>query len=203
MKILLVRHGQTLWNMISKMQGSSDIQLSPDGLHQARLLAAHCPFHTADAIYSSPLARAIETAEVLANKFNLHVQIIPELRETGFGDWEGQLLRDIAAKDPVNFEKFFMQPDELQIPNAETFLQTQIRAMEALKKIIDKHSGDKKSHVIVVAHGAVNRTILCALLDMPLRKMWSLAQFNTATNIIHEEEGNFTIELVNGTAHLV
>jgi len=202
MKIMLVRHGLTFWNTIGKMQGSSDVQLSPDGLHQARLLAAHCPFHTADAIYSSPLSRAVDTAEILASKFNLHVQIIPELRETSFGDWEGQLLRDIAAKDPVDFEKFFMQPDELKIPNGETFLQTQIRAMEAFKKIIDKHAGEKKSHVIVVAHGAVNRVILCALLDIPLQKMWSLAQFNTAVNIIHEEEGNFTIELVNSTAHL-
>jgi len=110
MKIMLVRHGLTFWNTIGKMQGSSDVQLSPDGLHQARLLAAHCPFHTADAIYSSPLSRAVDTAEILASKFNLHVQIIPELRETSFGDWEGQLLRDIAAKDPVDFEKFFMQP---------------------------------------------------------------------------------------------
>ena len=202
MKIMLVRHGQTFWNILGKMQGTSNVHLSPDGLHQARLLAAHCPFHTADAIYSSPLSRAEDTAVILANKFNLHVQFIPELRETNFGDWEGQTLREIAEKEPENFEKFFMQPDELKIPNGETFQQCQVRAMEALKKIIDKHSSDKKSHIIVVAHGAVNRVILCSLLDIPLRKMWSLAQFNTAVNIIHEEEGNFTIELVNGTSHL-
>ena len=202
MKIMLVRHGITFWNTIGKMQGSSDVHLSPDGLHQARLLAAHCPFHTADAIYSSPLARAETTAMILANKFNLHVQLVPELRETSFGDWEGMILRDIAKAEPENFEKFFMQPDELKIPNAETFQQTQLRAMEALKKILDNHKEQKKSHVIIVAHGAVNRVILCALLDIPLRKMWSIAQFNTAVNILHEEEGNFTVELVNGTAHL-
>ena len=90
----------------------------------------------------------------------------------------------------------------MKIPNGETFQQLQVRAMEGFKKIIDRHAGEKKSHVIVVAHGAVNRVILCALLDIPLQKMWSIAQFNTATNIIHEEGGNFTIELVNSTAHL-
>ena len=86
MKIMLVRHGQTEWNNIGKMQGSSDVHLSQDGLHQARLLAAHCPFHTADAIYSSPLARAESTAMILSNKFNVHVQTVPELREISFGD---------------------------------------------------------------------------------------------------------------------
>ncbi len=202
MKIMLVRHGLTPWNGIGKMQGSSDVHLSPDGLHQARLLAAHCPFHTADAIYSSPLARAETTAIILANKFNLHVQNVPELREISFGDWEGKLLRDIAKEEPENFEKFFMQPDELKIPNAETFRQTQIRAMEAIQKIIDKHSAEKNSHVIVVAHGAINRVILCAFLDIPIRKMWSIAQFNTAVNILREDDGNWIVELMNSTAHL-
>ena len=202
MKIMLVRHGQTEWNNIGKMQGSSDVHLSQDGLHQARLLAAHCPFHTADAIYSSPLARAESTAMILAEKFNLHVETVPELHETGYGDWEGKLLRDIAKEDPVNFEKFFMQPDELQIPNAETFQQTQLRAMDAVQKIINKHSEEKNSHIIIVAHGAVNRTILCGFLDIPLRKMWAISQFNTAVNILREDNGNWIVELMNSTAHL-
>ena len=202
MKIMLVRHGQTEWNNVGKMQGSSEVHLSQDGLHQARLLAAHCPFHTADAIYSSPLARAETTAMILAEKFNLHVEIVPKLRETNFGDWEGKLLRDIAKEDPINFEKFFMQPDELKIPNAETFQQTQFRAMEAVQKIINKHSAEKNSHIIIVAHGAVNRTILCSFLDIPLRKMWSIAQFNTAVNVLREDDGNWIVELVNSTAHL-
>ena len=93
MRIMLVRHGLTFWNTIGRMQGSSDVHLSPDGLHQARLLAAHCPFFSANAIYSSPLTRADTTALILASRFNLHVQTVPELRETSFGDWEGQILR--------------------------------------------------------------------------------------------------------------
>ena len=202
MKIMLVRHGLTEWNNLGKMQGSTDVHLSQDGLHQARLLAAHCPFHTADAIYSSPLSRAETTAMILSNKFNLHVEIVPELRETNFGDWEGKFLRDIAKEDPINFEKFFMQPAELKIPNAETFQQTQLRAMDAVQKIIAKHSAEKNSQIIIVSHGAVNRAILCSFLDMPLNKMWSIAQFNTAVNILREDDGNWILELMNSTAHL-
>ena len=76
LKIMLVRHGVTDWNTLGKIQGISDTHLSPDGLHQARLLAAHCPFEKADAIYSSDLARAKTTALVLSNKFNLIKDII-------------------------------------------------------------------------------------------------------------------------------
>ena len=202
MKIILIRHGLTEWNMLGRMQGSSDVQLSQEGIHQARLLAAHFPFKTVDAIYSSPLNRAQTTAKILAEKFNLQLQIVPGLRETSFGDWEGMSLRDIAKLDPENFEKFFMQPTELKIPNAETFQQTQERAMDAIQKIIDKYFDAENSHIVIVAHGAINRTILCGFLDIPINKMWSIAQFNTAVNILREDDGNWIVELMNGTAHL-
>lgn len=201
-KVMLVRHGLTAWNNIGKMQGTSDVHLSPDGLHQARLLAAHCPFFTASAVYSSPLARAETTALILANRFSLQVQTVPEFRETNFGDWEGKILRDIAKEDPINFEKFFMQPDELKIPGAETFLETQERAMIALKKILAAHKDEKDAQIIIVAHGAINRVILSKILEMPLKKMWSLSQFNTAVNIFREDDGRFTVDLINSTAHL-
>ena len=202
MKIILVRHGVTEWNSIGKVQGSSDVKLSQEGIHQARLLAAHFPFQHVDAIYSSPLERAQTTATILANKFNVHVQLEPKFRETSFGDWEGMSLRDLAKVDPENFEKFFMQPEELKISNAETFQQTQERAMYAIQKIISKYKDEKNSHIIIVAHGAVNRTILCAFLEMSLNKMWAIAQFNTAVNILREDDGNWIVELLNGTAHL-
>lgn len=201
-KIMLVRHGVTFWNSEGKIQGISNIHLSPDGLHQARLLAAHCPFHTADAIYSSDLARAETTALILANKFNLHVQTEHELREINFGDWEGKSFRDLAKTDPENFEKFFLKPDELKISNAENFEEVQVRSMNALKKIIAAHSDEKNSNIIIVSHGVVIRLILFSILEIPIRKLWSINQFNTAVNILHEEEGYFTVDLVNGTAHL-
>ncbi len=202
LKIMLVRHGVTDWNTLGKIQGISDTHLSPDGLHQARLLAAHCPFEKADAIYSSDLARAKTTALVLSNKFNLPVTHLPELRETNFGDWEGNFFREMVDKDPENFKAFFEEPEKLKINNGETFLQTQVRAMNALKKIISVHEEKKDSHVIIVSHGSVNRCVLCAILEMPLKKMWAITQFNTGVNILRVIDGNISVELMNGTAHL-
>ncbi len=201
-RIMLVRHGLTFWNSMGKLQGNSEVHLSPDGLHQARLLAAHCPFFSANAIYSSPLERAQTTALILASRFNLRVETVNELREINFGDWEGKVLRELAQSDPDNFEKFFKHPEELKLPHAETFLQVQERAMGALNKICDAHRDEKDSHVIIVSHGAVNRVILCALLEIPIRKMWAISQFNTAVNIFREDDGHFTVDLVNSTAHL-
>ena len=199
-KIFLVRHGMTLWNNERKIQGNTDIELAPEGIAQAKLLAEHFPIENISAVYSSDLKRAKVTAEILAEKFNLPVQTVKNLRETNFGDWEGKKLSELEKTDPLNYERFFRNPEELRVANAETFKQLQIRAVDAIKKIIAAHPDE---NIIIVAHGAINRTILCHILEMPLKSMWTLSQFNTALNIIRFEDGFFTVDLINGTAHLV
>ena len=199
-KIFLVRHGMTFWNGERKIQGNTDIELAPEGIAQAKLLAEHFPIENISAVYSSDLKRAKVTAEILAEKFNLPVQTVKNLRETNFGDWEGKKLSELEKTDPLNYERFFRNPEELRVANAETFKQLQIRAVDAIKKIIAAHPDE---NIIIVAHGAINRTILCHILEMPLKSMWTLSQFNTALNIIRFEDGFFTVDLINGTAHLV
>jgi len=198
-KIFLIRHGETEWNAVGKLQGSSDIKLLPEGIEQAHLLAEHAPFSMVDAIYSSDLSRAMMTAEILAEKFGLPVIKERGLRETSFGDWEGRFLSDLAKENPNGFEKFFTKPDKVQLPNGETFLQSQARIMNAFDEII---ADNEDKNIIVVSHGAAIRLILCAALYIPIRKMWSIGQYNMALNILVFEEGNFSIELLNSTLHL-
>ena len=93
LRIFLIRHGATEWNKESRLQGTSDIHLSTEGFHQAITLAEHVPFTHVEAIYSSDLARAMETAKIIAERFNLTVKPMPELREMNYGDWEGRLIR--------------------------------------------------------------------------------------------------------------
>ena len=199
LKIILIRHGKTSWNGSRRIQGHTNIELSPEGIAEAELLAANFPLPKIDAIYSSDLNRAYDTAEILAKKFNLPVLTLPELREVNFGDWEGKTLAEMEKIDPINFENFFRDPENLQIKNAESFLNVQERAMSAIKKIIAVH---QKGNIVVVAHGAINRVILCSILEIPLKKMWSLSQFNTAVNVIRFEDEVFTVDLINSTAHL-
>ena len=185
-KVMLVRHGVTEWNLTQRIQGQSDIHLAPDGVHQARLLTVHFPFDTVDAIYSSDLHRAMTTAEVIASRFNR--------------SWEGRSFEEIAKEYPNEFKKFFLQPDMLLIKDGETFAELQNRAMTTLKKIVHD-IGDNK-HIVMVMHGAIIRTIIAAILEMPLRKIWAIKQQNTAVNILRIDDGAFSIELLNDTHHL-
>ena len=198
-KIYLIRHGETEWNKIGKLQGSSDIMLLPEGIQQAHLLAEHAPFHAVDAIYSSDLSRAVMTAEILAEKFGLPVIKERGLRETSFGDWEGQFLSELAIENPAGFEYFFTKPDKVQPPNGETFLESQARIMNALDEII---ADNEDKNIIVVSHGAAIRLIICAALEIRIRKMWAIGQYNMAVNVLTFEEGVFSVELLNNTMHL-
>lgn len=197
-RIYLIRHGETEWNRTGRLQGNANVLLSPEGIRQAKLLAEHTPFHTVDAIYSSDLSRAVKTAEILAEKFNLPVIQERGLRETNFGDWEGRPLSELAI-GVDGFENFFTKPDKVHPPQGETFLQCQARVMTALEEIVAEHDGQS---IAVVSHGAAIRLVLCAALAMPIRKMWAISQFNMAVNIMCVEEGNAVVELVNSTLHL-
>ena len=194
-RIYLIRHGETEWNREHKLQGHSNVILSPEGIHQAQLFAKHAPFHSVDAIYSSDLSRAFKTAKILSHKFGLPVIEERGLRETNFGEWEGRRLSELLAEVPA-FEKFFTRPDKVHPPNGETFLECQARAITALEEIIAEHDNQ---NVIIVSHGAVIRLILCAALDMPIRKMWAISQSNMALNIICVANGSAVVELVNST----
>jgi alpha-ribazole phosphatase len=95
---------------------------------------------------------------------------------------------------------FLQHPDILEIPGGESFPAVQRRAMKRLNELIEKHDGQT---IVVVAHGAVLRTLLAAALHMPLQYLWSIRQFNTAVNIVrYDADANPTVELLNSTAHL-
>lgn len=198
-KLVLIRHGQTEWNIAGKYQGQSDVALSDKGIEQARLLAKNFPLEQLDAVYASDLTRAFVTAEQLAKRFGCVVQPEPSLREMNFGEWEGLTYKQIVAQWPEAMGTFFMRPDKLEIPGGEGFAVLQKRAVKCIEKIVAANAGKT---VAVVAHGAILRTILTYALHMPLRYVWTIRQDNTAVNILRYEEENCLVELVNSTAHL-
>ncbi|MBR7025422.1 MAG: histidine phosphatase family protein [Selenomonadaceae bacterium] len=198
-RIFLIRHGETEWNKQNKLQGNADIHLSPEGFLQAANLVKHLPFSHADAIYSSDLVRAMDTAIILAERFNLTVKMMPELREMNYGDWEGRFISELLARYPKEFGKFFTDPERCHPPNGETFLECQARVMIGIRDIIANHEDQS---VIVVSHGAAIRLMIGAALDMPIHKIWAISQSNTALNVLRVDDGEFTVELVNSTTHL-
>lgn len=198
-KFILVRHGQTEWNLCGRYQGQSDTELSAAGIKQAEILAEHFPADKIDAIYSSDLKRAFITAEKVGEKYQCPVIKEPAFREICFGDWEGLTYEQITEKWPYALADFFQRPDILEIPNGESFLAVQTRAVNKIKELAASNN-DKT--LAIFAHGAIIRTILAAAVNSPLRYLWSFRQDNTAVSIIIYDCGGFMLQLANSTEHL-
>ena len=199
MRLILVRHGQTEWNAGGRYQGQSNVALSELGRRQAECLAGNFPVQSLDAIYSSDLDRARETAECVGRKFGVPVCLEPSFRELSFGDWEGLTYQEISTRWPEEANKLFTAPDTLKIPNGETFQDLQKRALAKIDILYKEHIDET---VAVFAHGAINKTMLAGLMHIPLHYLWSIRQDNTAVNILRIDEGYVTVELVNSTFHL-
>ena len=127
------------------------------------------------------------------------MQLETAFRELSFGAWEGLTYHEIASQWPKEANQLFTAPDELHIPNGETFQALQKRAMDKIDMLYKAHVNQT---VGIFAHGAINKTILAGLMHIPLHYLWSLRQDNTAVNILRLEDGYVSVELLNSTAHL-
>ncbi|SJZ37427.1 alpha-ribazole phosphatase [Selenihalanaerobacter shriftii] len=198
-EIILVRHGETLWNKESKFQGSTDTVLSPLGIEQAEKLADRFKEEELDVVYASNLQRAVKTAKAVAKHHEIVVNEEPKLQEASFGEWEGLTFDQIKEKDGKKLDAWLKDPITVRTPDGEKFEDVQERAMEALDEIRDKHQGEK---VLVAAHGGTIRALLVELLGMPLSNFWRIQQDNTAVNIVKFYDDDPIVALVNCTQHL-
>jgi probable phosphoglycerate mutase len=144
-ELLLARHGETDWNRDLRVQGHADVPLNELGREQARDLAERLEDVALDAIYSSDLVRARETAEAVARAKGLPVRVDPQLRETDFGSWEGLTREEIA-------ERF---PDRAR-PDGETYEQVRERMLAAINRIAAEHAGGT---VLIVSHGGALNSV--------------------------------------------
>lgn len=200
-KMLLVRHGETIWNHTCRYQGHTDIELSETGRKQAKLLAAELKKEKVKAVYSSDLKRAYETASILASLHNLPVQVTEQLREINFGEWEGLTYQEIMEKYKDLASEWYQYPGKVRLPGGENFEELKGRAYSAA---LDLMYQNDPGTIIVVAHGGTIRAIICGILDIDLNHAFQIRQDNTALNIIdyHPENGYIVLSLLNGISHL-
>ena len=158
MLFYLVRHGQTDWNRAGKIQGTTDIPLNETGRKQAEQLAtvlkerSGYPAKTRiDAVYASPLARAFQTAEILAKEEKLPLRRLTGLRERDFGCWEGKSWQQVEAEYPDEFHLWREQP-MVGIPSGgESRKSCEARSERAIRQILEETAGD----AVIVAHGGI------------------------------------------------
>lgn len=197
--IYLVRHGQTQWNIKGKTQGHGNSSLTEKGINQAKKLAQSMIKYPIDYIYSSDLGRAVETAEIISDKFNLEVIKTPALREMGFGVWEGLLIKEIQENYKDIYDTWRNNPHLAEIPNGETLQIIKDRTDNFLKEINDKYDG---KHIVLVTHSVTARVILLSVLNSGMENIYRINQGNTALNIIEFREYGPVIIKMNDTSHI-
>ncbi len=198
--IILVRHGQTEWNRNERFRGRADIPLNATGLAQAEATAQRIAMQWQPAaIYSSPLSRAFKTAEAIARRTSLQVQIHPGLNDIDYGEWQGLSPEEVRQRWPQELGTWYNQPHLARIPGGETLDQVRQRAFTALNELIALHPNQT---LVLVAHTVVNRLLLLAILGLGNERFWRLRQKPCAINIFEAEAGDFTLIALNDICHL-
>ena len=203
-RLLLVRHGETHWNREGRFQGQIDIPLNDNGLEQAekaRRFLADVPIQRA---WSSVMARPRRTAEVILESHpGIELTVTEGLREIAHGQWEGRLEPEIAETWPELLAAWKVAPHTVQMPAGETIQDVWTRSLACWEGIARSLGAAETG--LVVAHDAVNKTILCALLGLGPADIWMVKQGNGGVTVIDYPHGALdrpVIACLNLTQHL-
>jgi len=197
--IYLVRHGQTAWNKEEIFRGRTDIPLDETGLKQAELVGQYFRGMEIQAIYSSSLSRAWQTAQKVAQFHDIKVQPLQGIIDMSFGNWEGRPHQEIRKSDSKTYRQWVETPHLVRLPGGEGLDDVRVRAMAALEEVIRKNPGKT---LVLVSHRVVCKVLICAILDLDNSHFWQITQDTTAINLIQHRNGKFILSLMNETCHL-
>jgi probable phosphoglycerate mutase len=193
-QLILARHGETLHNVAGIAQGWQDSDLSERGLAQVRRLGNRIMELGADALFSSPLGRAISTAEAIREMTGLPIEILDDLREMNYGEWEGRSFLDVRKEYADAYHRWISEVD-FACPEGESHshvLERMKRAFEVVKRA---------KRPVIVSHGTAIRIGATALLNAPLDMARNLAQDNAAVNLFVWRSDRFVLKAWNETGH--
>jgi len=204
--LYLIRHGETEGAEKRRYKGSIDVPLSNNGIRQIERVSKFISSELGrsestngeggrlSSVYCSDLSRAIKSAEIVASPYSLEPAVIPALRERNFGIWEGMSFDEIRAKYPEEFDAWAGNPLKFSPMGGESTLAMNKRVVRAFDEVVSNHSGEQ---IAVVAHGGVNRLILCHVLDVPLENIFRIEQDYGAVNIIEFWERYPVVKAMN------
>jgi len=195
---ILVRHGETEWNVGEIFRGRIDIELNETGVKQAELLAEYLSDVEIDAIYSSPLKRALKTAEVIAHPHKLEVVIAPDLIDLDFGQWQGLPLQEVKNKYRELYTEWVDSPDQVTIPGGESLNDVRKRALDVMNEVIAEYRGT----VILASHRVVNKVLICALLGLDNSHFWNIRQDTCGLTTFTYTNERFILTEHNSTPYL-
>jgi probable phosphoglycerate mutase len=198
-RFVVVRHGQTDWNVAMRIQGHGDSHLTQEGIAQAEAIAARLEDEPCDILVSSDLGRAHETAKRVAARNGKAIVLDPRMRERAFGVGEGMSYAELDAAYPGSFIRTGTVDPDLVVPGGESRRQFHQRVCDAFEELAVKHSG---RNLIVVAHGGVLSSLYRHIHGIGLESVHPIPIANASYNRLRHDGRSWAIEAWSDTAHL-
>jgi probable phosphoglycerate mutase len=203
-RIFLIRHGETNWNKEGRFQGQIDIPLNENGKEQARKASEYLRNISFNKAFSSSMHRPYETAQIiLQNNKKLKIEKIDSLVEISHGLWEGKLESEIKKEWPSLLKNWQDKPEEVEMPEGESIKDVSERSTKAFEKICLSQKNNDLT--LLVAHDAVNKTLICKLLGIDYSNIWMIKQGNggiTVIDLFNDPIKSPVISALNITTHL-
>jgi len=197
-ELILVRHGETEWNVEEVFRGRIDIELNETGLRQTELLAQYLSGLNIDAVYSSPLRRALNTAEVIARYHKLKVEIASGLTDFNYGKWQGLPHQEVKRRYKKLYGQWLENPHLIRMPDGESLDEVRERALTVVDEVVAKHEGT----AALVSHRVVNKVLICALLGLDNSHFWNIRQDTCGMTTFAYENERFILTKHNDTSYL-
>jgi broad specificity phosphatase PhoE len=196
--IMLIRHGDTDWNVKEIFRGHVDVELNETGIKQAQLLAKYLEDIPMEAIYSSPLKRALKTAEIIAGFHHIDIIASRQLIDFDYGEWQGLSHDAVKDKYKALYKDWLNKPHLVSIPKGESLDDIRIRAMKLVNGVIARYQGN----VALVSHRIINKVIICALLGLDNSHFWNIKLDTCGITTFMYDGKRFILEEHNDTSFL-
>jgi len=198
--IFIVRHGECAGNREGLFRGRCDFPLNETGIRQAEALALELKGLGLTRIYTGPLARATETARIIADACGADFETRAGFNNMSLGEWEGRPKREVMEEFPEEWSLWIEHPDRLHVPGGESLPDVQRRAFSNLDHLVRTHPGETFA---VVSHRAVIKPLLAACLGIAEPSFWKLHVDTASYSIlVHEEKRGYCLTLLNQNKHL-
>ncbi len=197
-EIILVRHGETEWNVGKIYRGRIDVNLDELGIKQAELLGKHLSQTKLDAIYSSPLKRALDTANIIARYGKISVQVTNSLIDFDYGEWQGLSEQEVKKSCPDLHDEWLTNPHRVRMPRGESLADVRERSLGVINEVISNYKG----RVVLVSHRVINKVLICSLLGLDNSHFWNIKQDLAGMTTFIYDAGRFILTKHNDTSHL-
>jgi broad specificity phosphatase PhoE len=197
-ELILVRHGETVWNVEKIYRGRADVNLDEVGIKQAELLGKYLGNWELEAIYSSSLKRALDTANIIARYHKIGVYIADGLIDFDYGEWQSLPEQEVRKLYPALLDKWHNNPQEVRMPGGESLADVRERAAGVVDDVLSKYEGS----VVLASHRVVNKVLICSLLGLDNSYFWNIKQDVGGITIFNYVDGRFVLTRHNATSHL-